>query len=135
MKKRIGFVSNSSSTSFCIMGVCVEESELLDLNVTEEIKKKIISYAKKHYDFEGDDWVEAKKVSIEADGLSEFLYSAGITHYGDWENSVVYIGNEITNIKDDETWGHFKERTKEKLNSLLGDNDYMPEIICKTIYD
>lgn len=94
MKIRNGFVSNSSTTSFCIYGVVVSKNEIIKaLNPDEK----------------------------ELDDLCYFLEkkfpSLTIAHpdYGDY-----FIGRSFPSIKDDETGKQFKDSVKQELTGIFG---------------
>lgn len=91
MKTRIGFVSNSSSTSFCIYGVCVDYKKAIEkLNNGKEcyslpLPNGFCSYQNPNYD---DDF---------------------------------YIGKEWYTIGDNQTGLEFKKNIQEELSKLFGE--------------
>ena len=88
MKIRTGYVSNSSSSSFCIMGVCLEKDE-----VQEAIAKRM----------EESDEYDEYKAEKEIFGL---FGTHGIYEYGE---SVIY-GLSVEEMKEHETLLEFKKR-------------------------
>lgn len=92
MKIRTGFVSNSSSSSFCIYGSVVN---------VKELKKSLNIMNKKYCDIE--------------DEMPEGL-EAHFTPYNDDECNV---GRSWSSIKDDETGLQFKQRVEADLRTLL----------------
>ena len=99
MKTRQGFVSNSSTTSFCIYGVHATARELgatlkdSDGNVIEDIDRNAL------YEI-----------------LEKELKGMDI-HYGpDYDDGdELYIGKEWSSIKDDETGRDFKLGIRDKI--------------------
>ena len=88
MKKRSGFVSNSSSSSFCMYGVDVDEDWF-----TDEIKQK---FPDAFYD------------GYEDDGLGEVIHNVlkGSKLRYSGNSDVGYtIGKHWSNVGDDETGG------------------------------
>lgn len=96
MKTRKGFVSNSSSTSFCIYGICLEESEI----------KKLAGEDPEADEFEGYEFLDEK---LEGEKDLEF-------HCND---DTYWVGRSYTTIKDNETGESFKMTTALKLRSLF----------------
>ena len=90
MKTRLGYVSNSSSSSFCIVGIVTE----LDGDFKRD---------KDDCDYDCD-FVECICQNLD--------FHRGIYDYGDgcW-----IIGKSITNMKDDETLASFKKRIFQEL--------------------
>lgn len=88
MKIRMGFVSNSSSSSFCLVGISIEEDEEIDF-------------------YENFDELK--------DGFWDFDSELSIHHpeYCPW-----YIGKDIQCIKDNQTLKEFKEEVYKKLIDL-----------------
>jgi hypothetical protein len=105
MKIRLGFVSNSSSSSFCIYGCSFGREEIQKLlNADEE-------YGFDSYDFE-------KKYNIEC---------------YDFENEY-YIGKSFTKIQDNQTGKQFKEEIETKLKTIFG-KDIKCSILSEAWYN
>ena len=106
MKIRNGFVSNSSSSSFCIFGMYMDTDELIE-------KMKSVGSL-----------TEEELKSLEEEGpwyIEELLY-------GKIENVSVYqsegdcwIGRDFTTIGDDETGKQFKDSVENTMETLLGE--------------
>ena len=92
MKIRNGFVSNSSSSSFCIYGTTISKYEI------QELAKAA-----------GQDQYDYLEYLLE-NSFCESNYD-GYEYY--------YIGQSLLNLKNDETGGQFKDRTKEELIKLF----------------
>jgi hypothetical protein len=109
MKTRIGFVSNSSSSSFLIYGAYLSESK------AEEIIAKLLP----------DD--EEKEFSY-SDRTSDSLKKiTGMDVHNPVDGYSYYIGESWDCIGDYETGAQFKARIEEKLKETLG-----PDIKCGT---
>lgn len=114
MKTRFGFVSNSSSTSFCIYGICISERE-----------RFLDAFNQAHGGEEPvDDFYDVRYALPEGTtGLS--VYSGD---YG------TYIGMHPASIRDDETGRQFKDRVEATLKELFPGMDFEAEYIEESIY-
>lgn len=89
MKIRNGFVSNSSSTSFCIMGIIRDRDEFIS------------------GDPDDNDFIE----DLENQDVLDFCDTCG-------ENESYAIGLEMHKMQDDETLLEFKHRVRQALLSI-----------------
>jgi len=103
MKIRVGFVSNSSSCSFCIFGYCDNK---------EEINKKLIEngFAKDEDD-----------VISQLEQNDTFRETGLEVHYGP-EAPYVFVGKSWSTVQDDETGLEFKNSIKSEIKKLFGDD-------------
>lgn len=111
MKIRHGFVSNSSSTSFTIIGICDDAD-----TIYEKLKLAHPKFAEDVEDYDLIDEV------VEGLGL-------GLSHYIPY-GEYVYIGLDYENIGDDETGKQFRERAQKEVSKLLGETvpvEYLSE--------
>jgi len=95
MKIRLGYVSNSSTTSFCIYGY-----DFYDY--VDKLKEK-------YGDMDGYELLG--KIEEE----TGFYTSSGPS------GESLYVGRSWSSIKDDETGKQFKEDVEKKLEKLLGE--------------
>jgi len=115
MKYRNGWVSNSSTTSFVIMGMDFP-GKLEDISNLDFSDGKQIAGLK-------DIWTDAaidifRDTDWDRDSLDHVLEeNFGIVLYEDDEEGPV-IGTEVE-IKDDQTWGEYREEVYEKLRKVL----------------
>ena len=108
MKVRAGFVSNSSSSSFCIYGTSMELNE-----IREKIKESnLIPQEKLDRMEEEDEWYELGEILEEKLGLSTYQ-----------SEDYFWIGREWSNIDDEETGRQFKEGVEKKIEDVFGPTD------------
>ena len=106
MKIRLGFVSNSSTTSFCIYGCCLEESEALAmLSKTGIITKEQEEYSEPWEIL--DEMAEENKIEC---------------HSGQDYDDSVWFGFSLTAIPDDVNVGEWKKEKTEMLKKFFGDD-------------
>ena len=116
MKIRKGFVSNSSTTSFCIYGACFDSDEIIS-NLSEIngeglalIPKDKIDEFREMMNDEDADCYEVGEIIADSLGL-EF-------HLG-CESEYYYIGRSWSGVGDDETGRKFKEGIENKLKKIF----------------
>jgi len=104
MKNRTGFVSNSSTSSFCLWGIIIPD------DVTEMFRERMIE----EKDIGPEDWFD----------FGEWVQSLGFDY---WSYTHSYghdklLGLHPTRIGDDETYLQFKTRIANNVNDLLKTN-------------
>jgi len=104
-------VSNSSSSSFCIFGACVEVDELV-----EKLKK---SSSLTEEELEELEEMEENDELWEIGGI--LTKKTGLSVYND--EDTFWIGKEWQYIRDDETGGEFKKNIETQLEKILGPVD------------
>ena len=99
MKIRNGFVSNSSTSSFCLFGICVD-------------RDKVIEAAKMIDSTFGDDSYDACEFVSKEIGLtySQTGYDSG---------HACYIGRSPQSFKDDETGAQFKQSVRAAVEKFF----------------
>ena len=106
MKLRHGFVSNSSSSSFCIYGMM---TKMFQGKEPEEVEREIEQTLRK---------------------------GSVLTYYVDYEDSgFVYIGFNPRDIKDNQTGAEFKAMVREEISKYFPALDISgADWICEEVY-
>jgi hypothetical protein len=111
MKIRLGFVSNSSTSSFCIYGITLSKEEFLE----KLADKSLRDLCEEDYDL---------------DKIFSLSHLDLIFHT--MPEGEEYIGKDMSSIKDEETFGEFKNKIKESLKLLFNkDCQEMIEKECR----
>jgi hypothetical protein len=120
MKIRIGFVSNSSSSSFLIYGTRVSSDML------EQVPDP---------NGESGDFLECRYEAIEALIKKAFPGDTRprIGYYNDGDCGF-YIGASWCSVKDDETGKQFKDVVQEEVSKVMGDIPVKCETYDEVIY-
>jgi len=112
MKIRTGFVTNSSSVSFCVVGTTFDSSsEMLELIRKSEVPQKLSE----------ESW---KRLAEELDcdtawALESIAQECGIKGLEIRSDDYTYwIGFSIHSMQDNETLSEFKQRAAEALHTL-----------------
>ena len=113
MKVRLGFVSNSSSSSFCIYGVCLDRSELLELAMTSPRYKEVSEELTEDEVDEQEDLI----IEIVNDMVMDFN---GVLEHDDEDDGNYYLGDHWECISNNETGQEFKDRINNGLAKMCG---------------
>ena len=112
MKIRSGFVSNSSSSSFCIYGTYLEFSEII-----EKLKASNLLTKDESRKFDEDEDADEDEYMYE--NLEELLSEkTDLSLYFDYEGDSAWI--DWSSIGDDETGRQFKEDVESELIKVFG---------------
>jgi len=135
MKIRSGFVSNSSSSSFCIYGATIDTVEFVkglieNFGNISEIKKSMEDHEindKFSNEEEEEDYFCESDEEIEfIDDTLEILIKKGINpnctrqyEMNEDSNSEVTIGRDYLDIDDNETGKEFKEKVEKFIKRIV----------------
>lgn len=110
MKIRHGFVSNSSSTSFTIIGICMERDKVME---------KLLKAHPSFFDADNADDIGDDIYAVVDDTIRKL--DLGLSFYFPYDSDV-YIGLDRENIGEDETGKQFRERAQKEVSQLLGED-------------
>lgn len=122
MKIRLDYVSNSSSSSFMLVGNFYERNELIEIFKRNKLYPELTAEQKAEFEDDEDkfnDWLDEESWDC-LEALEEKFgldYHFGIYEYSD---DGVAIGLEYEHMKSDETKTEFEKRIAEKLEQLVG---------------
>lgn len=117
MKVRVGFVSNSSTSSFCIYGVFLDEVPAYLKDGKDEAKDE----KNEEDEYEDDDEDEYELMESRASEL-------GLAHHYPDGFGGHYVGLSWSGIKDDETGRAFKDRVEKLVAEFCGE-----KTACETL--
>jgi hypothetical protein len=122
MKVRHGWVSNSSSTSFVVVGVILDSiPDVPDWSSETEVKAFEEKFTPEY----------VEKVRKGRD-MEEAFDDFGLVLFYDDEGDY-YVGVE-PDMKDDETWGAYKDQVKAQISKVLRDPDIKVNIHGGSMY-
>jgi hypothetical protein len=101
MKIRQGFVSNSSSSSFCVFGKSLELDEFN--KICKKLKLKEYNTEDDFEDLEGH--------------FPEFEKQTGLKCRYEWESEMFYIGRDYSTLKGKETGEEFRKSVTKILGT------------------
>ena len=121
MKIRLGFVSNSSSSSFCIYGTCLDMDDL-----RANMKKQFLSQVFPRQNDEDDDEYEddddydyGDEPGYEVEEKLEKLMKFDKTLMIRWTGDEMYIGREYYTIKNGESGAMFRQKVMQSIKQIF----------------
>jgi hypothetical protein len=138
MKRRYGFVSNSSSTSFCIYGTVIEKDYVKIFKMLKHMNpeefKKLRTWVEKEWEnpIEVLTWMDTIDETDDVpNGIEDFdigdvlagVFGDGMCAYQPYgcDGDDIYVGREWCKIKDDETGKEFKKDVENKIKKMIPD--------------
>lgn len=113
MKKRMGFVSNSSSSSFCILGKYFDDTELIELWNEKYPSNQFV-------EDEDGEWFDSEGNEI-WDKL-DILESKDLAYDRIWDDCPYAIGRRAESLARDKTIDQLAQEVADDLHTLFGAN-------------
>jgi hypothetical protein len=121
MKIRSGFVSNSSSSSFCVHGAHIDSDEIMDLinsigSAFPESKQisELVTKCKVEYE-DGSLFEHGNLDKL----LNQIFEKTQIEFILNWECEAIWLGRSYETLKDDETGAQFKASAESEIRKYL----------------
>lgn len=121
MKIRSGFVSNSSSSSFCVHGAHIDSDEIMDLinsigAAFPESKQisELVTKCKAEYE-DGSLFENGNLDKL----LNQIFEKTQIEYILNWECEAIWLGRSYKTLGDDETGAQFKESAESEIRKYL----------------
>lgn len=119
MKIKTDFITNSSSSSFVMIGMYLDPAEIPDQQLLALFKKHVS--AEKEYTI---DYIKNELDKYLPDYISEFIEDVELEYeFGDerWDGSSnVAIGMKYSQMQENETLGEFKNKIKNQIDETFG---------------
>jgi len=127
MKIKHDFVTNSSSTSYVVWGIELNDSEILE-------NEKLINLAYEYYLKDYNEYtieefknkIDLVKENLEWSDIDKFLEISTGQNCDDF-----WIGGRISDLKDDQTLGEYKQQIIESLRKIGIETDSV-YLICES---
>lgn len=125
MKLRFGFVSNSSSTSFCMYGNIFEFNKIIEVfdDVYEQKRQELLKQIKENCErngFEPNEIEDVEEYEIIEFIMEGVVKDSNLNYMINSEDDSVLVGRNFTDIGDDETGSQFKQKTEEQIKDVFG---------------
>ena len=122
MKIRNGFVSNSSSSSFCIYGISIDKSLITEQDEIKNLVKNNLN-ADEVENFEEEDYLSFYEI---VDFLEAPLNEFNLYYNGAYDWSETFIGRSWASLEDEETAGEFKKDVQTSIKEFF--EKYLPGV-------